>query len=98
MSDDTEITPKKDNVVSFADFVKKETPPEPEPSANVEAPQGNLPKLPKHGDLNMQLKEVIKTLKPTEKKVITLRYGLEDGHKRTKKEVSALLGLSLIHI
>ena len=34
-----------------------------------------------------QLMEVLNTLTPREKKVLTLRFGLEDGRQRTLEEV-----------
>ncbi len=37
--------------------------------------------------LKEQLAEVLKTLTPREEKVLSLRYGLEDGHPRTLEEV-----------
>jgi RNA polymerase primary sigma factor len=37
--------------------------------------------------LREQLAEVLKTLTPREEKVLSLRFGLEDGHPRTLEEV-----------
>ena len=37
--------------------------------------------------LKEQLGEVLKTLTPREEKVLSLRFGLEDGHPRTLEEV-----------
>jgi RNA polymerase primary sigma factor len=37
--------------------------------------------------LKEQLAEVLKTLTPREEKVLSLRFGLEDGHPRTLEEV-----------
>ena len=37
--------------------------------------------------LKEQLGDVLKTLTPREEKVLSLRFGLEDGHPRTLEEV-----------
>ena len=36
-------------------------------------------------------------LSPREKKIIQLRFGLEDGNEKTQKEVADVLGISHIH-
>ena len=41
-----------------------------------------------------RLMEVLGSLKPDEKKVITLRYGLEDGTRETFKAIGDAMGLS----
>lgn len=44
--------------------------------------------------LRKQLAEVLDTLPERERKVITLRYGLEDGHQRTLEEVGREFGVT----
>jgi len=40
------------------------------------------------------LREIIKELSPTEQKVITLRFGLQDGQRRSLESVGNVMGLS----
>lgn len=44
--------------------------------------------------LKEQLTEVLKTLTPRESKVLSLRFGLEDGHPRTLEEVGSQFGVT----
>lgn len=44
--------------------------------------------------LKEQLNEVLKTLTPRESKVLSLRFGLEDGHPRTLEEVGLQFGVT----
>ncbi len=44
--------------------------------------------------LKEQLSEVLKTLTPRESKVLSLRFGLEDGHPRTLEEVGTEFGVT----
>lgn len=44
--------------------------------------------------LKEQLNEVLKTLTPRESKVLSLRFGLEDGHPRTLEEVGSQFGVT----
>lgn len=44
--------------------------------------------------LKEQLAEVLKTLTPRESKVLSLRFGLEDGHPRTLEEVGSQFGVT----
>ncbi len=44
--------------------------------------------------LQEQLESVLHTLHEREKKVIQLRFGLQDGHPRTRKEVGKELGVT----
>lgn len=44
--------------------------------------------------LKEQLAEVLKTLTPRESKVLSLRFGLEDGHPRTLEEVGSEFGVT----
>lgn len=44
--------------------------------------------------LKEQLTEVLKTLTPRESKVLSLRFGLEDGHPRTLEEVGSEFGVT----
>ena len=44
--------------------------------------------------LKGQLSEVLKTLTPRESKVLSLRFGLEDGHPRTLEEVGTEFGVT----
>lgn len=44
--------------------------------------------------LKEQLNEVLKTLTPRESKVLSLRFGLEDGHPRTLEEVGSEFGVT----
>ena len=44
--------------------------------------------------LRDQLRQVIKTLSPTEQTVLTLRYGLDDDHPRTLEEIGRQLGVT----
>ena len=48
--------------------------------------------------LKEQLADVLDTLTPREEKVLSLRFGLEDGRSRTLEEVGKEFNLSLIHI
>ena len=44
--------------------------------------------------LREQLEEVLETLTPREKKVLRLRFGLEDGRARTLEEVGQTFGVT----
>ncbi|MCR3921977.1 MAG: RNA polymerase sigma factor RpoD [Firmicutes bacterium] len=44
--------------------------------------------------LKEQLDDVLETLTPREKKVLTLRFGLEDGRSRTLEEVGQVFGVT----
>ena len=44
--------------------------------------------------LREQLADVLSTLTPREKKVLELRFGLEDGHSRTLEEVGQVFGVT----
>ena len=44
--------------------------------------------------LKEQLSEVLKTLTRREAKVLSLRFGLEDGHPRTLEEVGSAFGVT----
>ena len=44
--------------------------------------------------LKEQLREVLKTLPPTEQTVLTLRYGLDDNRPRTLEEIGRKLGVT----
>jgi len=44
--------------------------------------------------LQEQLHEVLNTLNDRERKVIQLRYGLQDGHPRTLEEVGREFGVT----
>ena len=44
--------------------------------------------------LKEQLSEVLKTLTHREAKVLSLRFGLEDGHPRTLEEVGSEFGVT----
>ncbi len=58
----------------LGDFIKDESAPTPAETASFALMQE-------------QLQEVLDTLTPREKKVLTLRFGLEDGRLRTLEEV-----------
>lgn len=45
-----------------------------------------------------KLYEIIKTLKKREQKVLTMRYGLPGGDRKTQKEVAAELGISRSYV
>ena len=45
-------------------------------------------------ELKAKIEDNLLFLNPKEKKVIVLRYGLEDGSKKTLKEVGQSLGIS----
>ncbi|MDO5564140.1 MAG: RNA polymerase sigma factor RpoD [Eubacteriales bacterium] len=50
---------------------------------NVISPEANIEAV----DLREHIDEMLKDLKPREREVIKLRYGLEDGHQKTLEEV-----------
>lgn len=50
--------------------------------------------LAEKADRNRILNEIVATLNPRERQVITLRYGLKDGKFRTLDEVGAMYGVS----
>lgn len=60
------------------------------PAENQESVEDLVAKL----ELREQLDELLKTLKEREKKVLELRFGLEDGHERTLEEIGQIFNLT----
>jgi RNA polymerase sigma factor (sigma-70 family) len=56
------------------------------------APQGET--APSHFDFTQRIDEVLKTLTDTERQVVKLRYGLENGYTYTVEEVGRMLKIT----
>lgn len=66
---------------SFVDFIPDASTPQPDRLASVH-------------QLGLALKKALKTLPPRERRVIGLRFGLENGYEYTLEEIGRLLGVT----
>jgi RNA polymerase primary sigma factor len=65
----------------LGDFIEDSSGPEPVETISAE-------------DLKTQLQDILETLSPREREVLTLRFGLEDGRPRTLEEVGQSFGVT----
>ncbi|MGB4549467.1 MAG: sigma-70 family RNA polymerase sigma factor [Syntrophales bacterium] len=65
----------------LGDFIEDSSGPEPVEAISAE-------------DLKTQLQDILETLSPREREVLTLRFGLEDGRPRTLEEVGQSFGVT----
>ncbi|MGE0201427.1 MAG: RNA polymerase sigma factor RpoD/SigA [Candidatus Melainabacteria bacterium] len=71
----------KDEASKIGDFLVDE---------NIESPDTRVSKE----NLNEEIEKVLETLRPRERDVLKLRFGLNDGNKRTLEEIGQLFGVS----
>ena len=71
----------KDEASKLSDFLVDE---------NIEPPENRVSKE----SLTMELERILNTLRPRERDVLKLRFGLNDGNKRTLEEIGQLFGVS----
>lgn len=71
----------KDDQAKLADFIVDET---------MEAPDSHV----SNSNLISELDKILSTLRPRERDVLKLRFGLNDGSKRTLEEIGQLFGIS----
>lgn len=71
----------KDETSKIGDFLVDES---------TEAPDTHV----SNENLILELEKILNTLRPRERDVLKLRFGLNDGHKRTLEEIGQLFGVS----
>jgi len=71
----------KDETSKIGDFLVDE---------NMEAPDSKV----SQENLTEELERILETLRPRERDVLKLRFGLNDGNKRTLEEIGQLFGVS----
>jgi RNA polymerase primary sigma factor len=71
----------KDEHAKLSDFLMDES---------IESPDNKV----SQENLSMELDKILQTLRPRERDVLKLRFGLVDGNKRTLEEIGQLFGVS----